>query len=74
MFKRLSFFPRSLFKGVDHTFLISVNWPRDKEWVVRLSLSFFEESLTASKGESSSILLGVRQGFIHHCLLSTELR
>lgn len=67
------FFPE-VFSGGPLRFLISTNWPHDKEWVVGLSLSFFEESLQASKGESSSILLGVRQGFIHHCPMSTGLR
>lgn len=34
-------------RGGGHTFLISANWPHDKEWIVGLSLSFFEESLQA---------------------------
>lgn len=39
--------PEVFSRGGGHTFLISANWPHDKEWIVGLSLSFFEESLQA---------------------------
>lgn len=53
--------PHEVFSGGGergHTFLISANWPHDKEWVVRLSLSFFKESLQASKGENHPSFFG----------------